>query len=151
MKPVTNTRDRLVIEDRPWLLGGMICAMGGAALLSVIAGTLGSVAETILVACLGAGALWFAWHFFPFQTFVFDRGEAAFTRRIHRITGETVRTLPLAEILAAEVQVQSGDGPDMERLALRTGETLLPLEYGFGSVPRAALAETINRWLADQT
>ena len=150
MQTASNTYKQLVIEDRPHFLAGFIWLMGLAALLAAFTGQTAGLPETLLVAALGFGTVGLAWHFFPFQRYTFDRTAGAFTRRIARVTGATVDTLPLAEIERAALQSHWSDGTRMQRVALLTKDGPLPLEFGFVSAEREPIVSDINGWLKQQ-
>ena len=150
MKTVSNTPTRLIVEDRPHLLAGVIWLMGLAALLAAFTGQTAGIAETLLVYALGMGTLGLAWQFFPFQRYTFDRSAGEFTRRIARVTGATTDTLPLAEIERAALQSHWSDGTRMQRVTLQTSAGPVPLEFGFVSAEREPVVAEINNWLQRQ-
>lgn len=147
MQTVSNSPERLVIEDRPHFLAGFIWLMGLAAFLAAATGQTDGLGETLLVFILGLGTLALAWHFFPFQRYTFDGQSGEFTRRIARVTGATVDKLPLAEIDRAALQSSWSDGTRMQRVALLTKAGPLPLEFGYVSSEREPVVSEINDWL----
>jgi hypothetical protein len=148
MRTVYESPDHLVIEDRPWLWAVILWLMGIAALWNVLTGQLAGALESLLVLALGTGTIWIAWGFFPYQRFTFDRTTNTFTRRIARVNGAADLTLPITRIRCAATQADWSDGARLERLVLLTAGGPYPLEYGFGSVPRELVADTINDWLS---
>ena len=150
MRTVSNTPDRLVIEDRPRVLAITLWLMGLGALFAAVSGQTDGIAETLLVFILGTGVLCMAWYFFPFQRFTFDRTVGAFTRRIARVTGATVETLELDQIERAALQSQWNDGTRMDRVALLTKSGPFPLEFGFVNARRAPVVSDINSWLEQE-
>lgn len=148
MNEVLNTVDRLVIEDRPWILGGSVWLMTLAAIYAVLTGQTDGIAETLLVTALGFGGAALAWWFFPFQTIVFDRPSGKVTRTIRRVGKTTTETLSLDQVSRAASQGQfSESGTRMERVALLTDGDPYPLELGFVGASRTPLIDAINRWL----
>ena len=129
------------------MLAGFIWLMGLAALLAAVTGQTDGLAKSLFVFVLGLGTIAAAWHFFPFQRYTFDGDAGAFSRRIARVTGATVDTLPLHEIERATLQSNWSDGTRMQRVALLTKTGPLPLEYGFVSSERKPVVEEINDWL----
>lgn len=127
MKIVLSTSDRLVIEDRPWFLWSILPLLGGPALFAALTGGVDGWGATILVACLGAGALGVLWHFAPFQRFIFDRPAGTFTHEVHRLNGRRVWTRPLADIRRAADEGSHSDGARLDRITLLTGDGRLPL------------------------
>lgn len=150
MQTVSNTHKRLIIEDRPHFLAAFMWLMGLAAVFAAFTGQTAGVAETLLVAFLGLGTVGIAWHFFPFQRFTFDRKAGDFTRRIARVTGATIDTLPLAEIESAALQLHWSDGARMQRVTLVTKSGPVPLEFGYVGAEREPVVSDINGWLQRQ-
>ena len=104
--------------------------------------------ETTLVAFLGAGAMWIAHHFFPYQRMTFDRTTGNFTRVVARLNGRKVTTHALSNIERVAIEAQWNEDTRMERLALVIGGEKTPLEFGFYGASRDKLASEINAWLS---
>ncbi|MGI9393214.1 MAG: hypothetical protein ACR2OY_01070 [Boseongicola sp.] len=148
MRITHDTPDRLIIEDRPWFVAGMIWFLGLAAISAVLTGQMDGIGEGILVLSLGIGALAIAWHFLPFQRFEFDRKNNTFTRKIARVTGSKHEVRLLGSIRQAASQGEWSDsGTRMERVALLTDDGPYPLEFGFSGSSRSDVIKTINDWL----
>ena len=150
MKVTETTPERLVIEDRPWLLWVMLYGMGGGALFAALTGQADGWGVTLLVAALGLGAIWVAWHFLPFQRFTFDRPSATFTHEIRRLTGRQSWSRPLSEIRRATDEGSWSDGNRLERVTLLTKDGPYPMEAGFTGTPRAPVIRAINDWLGPE-
>lgn len=147
MKVVETNPDRLVIEDRPWFLWLTLPVMGLAALVAALTGNVDGWAETLLVAALGAGSLWVAWQFAPFQRFTFDRTANTFTHHVRRLAGQQSWVRPLADIRRAADEGNWSDGSRLERVTLLTTDGRHPLESGFSSASKAPVIRAINDWL----
>lgn len=152
MKVVENSQSRLVIEDRPWFLWIVLSVIGGSALIGALTGQVDGWGTTALVAGLGAGTFWVLWRFAPFQRFVFDRTEAAFTHQVHRVTGSQNWTRSLNEIRRAAGEGNWSDGTRLERITLLTTDGRHPLESGYSSASKTPIILAINERLgvADQ-
>ena len=147
MQVVEKTEEKLVIEDRPWFLAGVVWLLGLAALYAAIAGQLRGSGETLLVLALGVGTSVIAWHFMPFQRFEFDRESGTLTRTIARVTGSKKEVRPLSTIRQAASQGNLNDGARLERVALLTDDEPYPLEFGFSGTSRTEVIRAINAWL----
>lgn len=149
MRIVEQSDERLVIEHRPWLLAGMLWAMGLAALYAGITGqNMRSTAEHLLVLALGIGTTFAAWYWFAFLRITFDRGQGTVEHRSLRPFGSRSKYLDLAKVQQARVQLsRSESGGLLRRLVLDTPDGVAALEYGFASGDRAALAAEVNAWL----
>ncbi len=150
MNIIQNTHDKLVIEDRPIFIGGLVWFLSAAAVLAVLRGSTDALGETVLVTFLGVGGCVLAWHFFPFQRFTFDRKSGVLARRIARITGAKIKETQIADIKQAANQGSWSDGDRLERVALLMHNAdPYPLEFGYSSTPRKPIIDAINAWLED--
>ena len=148
MRITHESHERLLIEDRPWFVAGMIWFLGLAAISAVLTGQMDSIGEALLVLALGIGATAIAWHFLPFQRLEFDRTNNTFTRTIARVTGSKTEVRPLGTIRRAASQSDwSEGGTRMERVALLTDDGTYPLEFGYTGASRSEVIQAINAWL----
>lgn len=149
MKIVENTDRRLVIEHRPWILAGLIWAMGLAALYGAITGKqISSLGEHLLVAALGIGVTWAAWYWFAFLRITFDRDAGQVEHRSLRPIGSRSKFLDLVRVRGARIEASwTDEGARLTRLVLDTEDGIAALEYGYGSGDRAALETAVNEWL----
>ena len=147
MKIVEQTQARLVIEDRPWFLWIILPCLGIPAIVSALTGNVDGWAGTIIVASIGIGALWVAWHFAPFQRFIFDRDTATFVHKVARLNGSQTWEKPLKDIRRAADEGHWSDGARLERVTLLTQDGRYPLESGYTGFSRKAVIDSINNWL----
>lgn len=149
MKVAESSENRLVVRHVPWLLGGFMWLMGGAALYAAIfrAGSFASLGEAILVPLLGVAMLAGGWWFAPVVTLDFDRTANRLTFREARLLRLSVRVIDLSKIECVQLQSNWSDGARLTRLALRTADGVTPLETGYSSADRAKVASVINAWL----
>jgi len=149
MKIVENTGRRLVIEHRPWVLAGLIWAMGLAALYGAVTGKqIGSLGEHVLVAALGVGVTFAAWYWFAFLRITFDRDTGQIEHRSLRPLGSRSKFVDLAKVRGARIEANwSDEGARLTRLVLDTEDGPAALEYGFGCTDRTALETAVNEWL----
>ena len=148
MRITHETHERLIIEDRPWFVAGMVWLLGLAAISAVVTGQMDGIGEAILVLALGIGAAAIALHFLPFQRLEFDRANNTFTRTIARVTGSKQEVRLLSTIRQAASQGDwSEGGTRMERVALLTDDGPYPLEFGFTGTSRSDVIQAINAWL----
>lgn len=148
MKIVENTDRRLVIEHRPWVMAGLIWAMGLAALYGAVTGKqIGSLAEHLLVAALGVGVSFAAWYWFAFLRITFDRDAGRVEHRALRPFGSRSKFLDLDRVRGAKVEAQWSENARLTRLVLDTEDGVAALEYGYGSGDRSALETAVNEWL----
>lgn len=146
MKLVSQSPERLVIEDRPWLVWLLLYGMGAGAVISALTGRTDGLGETLLVLALGLGMLWVTWKFLPLQRFTFDRPGNSFTHEVVRLTGRQSWTRPLSEFQRAARQ-SDGDATPSHRVALITEHGQYPLEAGFTGLDRRKITDAINAWL----
>ncbi len=148
MKIVENTDRRLVIVHRPWVMAGIVWALGLAALYGAVTGKqIGSTAEHVLVAALGIGVTFAAWYWFAFLRITFDRDTGQVEHRSLRPFSSRSKFLDLAKVRGARIQAQWHENARMTRLALDTEDGVAALEYGYGSADREALEAAVNEWL----
>lgn len=148
MKIVEQSAQRLVIEHRPWVMAGLVWAMGLAALYAAVTGKgVEGLAEHAPVLTLGVGTTFAAWYWFAFLRIVFDRGRGVVEHRSLHPFGSRSKYLDLARVKHARIQANWSDGARLTRLALDTEDGIAALEYGFGSGDRTRLAAAVNAWL----
>ncbi len=147
MKITRTSPDRLIIEDRPWFLWLLLPGLGAPSLFAALTGQVDGWGATLLVAALGIGALWVAWHYAPFQRFTFDRSTGTLTHQVTRLNGTKSWERPLTDIRRAADEGHYSDGSRMQRVTLLTTDGRYPLESGFTSSSRAPVIAAINDWL----
>ncbi|WP_374429140.1 hypothetical protein [Tabrizicola sp.] len=158
MQVTQETPARLVLEQRPWVLGAVlgVCIVILLALAMVLWResawlTLGfGLAALLLAVCLVL--------FVQRVIVIFDRAAGAMVIRTRSLMGEDEKTLPLTDILRAEVETSrststSNDGnlsvSVTHRTVLVTGAGPLPLTQSSSAGASAEVnAAAINRWLA---
>lgn len=161
MKVIEDTATRLVIEDRPWLLGGiLICGILLCLALSMGLWsaspwlTLGfGLATLLLVACFVA--------FVRRVLVIFDRSAGALVIRTRSLTGQVEQSLALDDVTGAMVETTrststaSNGGQTTSvthRPVLTTRSGSLPLTQVYSSGTGAEeIAHAINRWLGRTT
>lgn len=148
MRIETNTQDRLVVISRPWIVTVTLMGLGALAVFeSVLSRNLDSFALRSMIFALGLGILWLGWAKSPFLTLDFDRPSGTLTVTHHRITGKTSRILALTDIHGALHESEWSDGSRLNRLALRTRDGSLPVEFGFSNASRQNFADAIDAWI----
>lgn len=151
MRVKTETPELLVLEDRPLLVALLLSAflmMDAAAVFGLAAH-----GEWAGVAMLGLGIplVLAGFVFFVRRTIVFfDRGTGMVTIRIASLIGQKEDSLPLAEVIGAEVQrnPSSKSGSTARPVLLLQGgarRPLLSVSTSGRGPGRAAAA--INRWI----
>jgi len=158
MQVTHETPDRLVLEQRPWVLGAVLIVC--IVILLALAMVLWS-ATAWLTLGFGLAALLLAVCFVVFVQrviVIFDRPTGALVIRTHSLTGEDEKTLALADVARAEVETSrststSNDGSRSvsvtHRTVLVTGSGPLPLTSSSSSGSSAEInATAINRWLS---
>jgi hypothetical protein len=154
-----NTPDRLVLEDRPWLLGSILAFV--IVFMAFLALVLGADALWRGVV-FGLGAALFGGAFVAFVRrviVILDRGAGAVVIRSVGLLGQTETTLPLADIAAAAVETvvnrstsTNGRLPSVSethRVVLQVKGQPVPLTRVYSAGPGAAnCAAAINHWLA---
>ena len=148
MKIAENTPNRLVIEDRPWILWAVLTLLGAPALYVGFGEQTAGPLESTVAIVVGLGAFAILWHFAPFQRFILDRKAGIFTHQITRLTGRKTWERPLSDIRRAAVEGNRTDEARLERITLLTHEGRHPMESGFSSQSRQHVVDAINEWLA---
>lgn len=157
MKVIEETPTRLVIESRPWLLGGILIL---AILLCLALGMGLWSASPWLTLGFGLAALLLAGCFVAFVQrvlVIFDRNAEGLVIRTRSLMGQGEQTLALGDVTAAEVETSRSTSTNSNGgqttsithrpvLVTRTGP--LPLTQVFSSGSGAEeIARTVNRWL----
>lgn len=158
MQVIQETPARLVLEQRPWVLGAVLIVF--IVILLALAMVLWS-ATAWLTLGFGLAALLLAVCFVLFVQrviVIFDRAAGAMVIRTRSLMGEGEKTLRLTDILRAEVETSrststSNDGSRSvsvtHRTVLVTSAGPLPLTESSSSGLSAEVnAAAINRWLA---
>lgn len=150
MKLVERTPDRLVLEHRPYLLGGMVWVMGTAALITGVLGIETSGWERLFITVLGIGVVAMAAVFFPFVRITFDRRAGMVERRRAHIDRARVLNVPFAELSRVRQEASWSDGARLTRLVLelRNG-TVIPLETGYSSRDLDQIETEVMSWLTE--
>jgi hypothetical protein len=157
MKATMDTPHRLVLDDKPWLLGGMlivaILVCVGAAMSILAAGNPGGLV------LLGGGAMFgLAFVVFVRHTHVvFDRHAGVLTRRETTLRGTTERHVSLDRVRFAGIETTySRRRKGRARTAMNRPvmhlrgdpEEIMPLNKVHVAGPAAReAADIINRWL----
>ena len=148
MKVDQKSRDRLVIVSRPWALTIGTSILGAAPIVAAFTDPeIESLAMRAFLLLLGLGVTAVAWRLMPFLTLDLDRRAGTVRVTHHRITGNSSFLLALDQIEDAMHLSSWSDSTRMERLALRTKDGPLPLEFGYFSTSRAPIIREINDWL----
>jgi hypothetical protein len=157
MKIIAESPDRLMLEDRPWILGGILV---GVILFFVLIALLTAQGNLWLGLGMGLGAAMFGLAFVVFVRrviVIFDRGARAVVIRSVSLLGQSEQTLALAHLRGAVVETSisrsSGGGrrsgtSKTHRPALQTPDGLVPLTQIYSGGPGAErAAAAINAWL----
>lgn len=148
MKIVENTDSRLVLADRPWLLGGMTWAMGLAALWAATTDSgIDGPAQHALLAAVGLGLCGAAWWCFPVVRVVFDRERGVVAHDARRLFRTTRKEMPLSRVERAATEAERRESSRLTRLILITAHGPAPLEIGFSGADRSAAETAVNEWL----
>lgn len=158
MKLIEETPARLVVEDRPWIIGTAL-TLGILLCLALAMGlyrgsgwlTLGFGLASLLLAVLFVV-------FVRRVIVIFDRDAQALVIRTRSLTGDSETTLALADVTGAEVETSrststSNDGSRSVSvthrpvLTTRTGPVPLTQVYSSGSGAET-IAAAVNRWLS---
>lgn len=158
MKTVEETRNRLVLEDKPWILGGLLI-VGILFFLALALGlrsasvwlTLGFGLAAVLISCLFVV-------FVQRVVVIFDRYAGTVVIRRRSLNGETEQSLPLVIVTGADVETSrsissAGSGGRSTSithrpvLVTRSGPVPLTQIYSSGQGAER-IAAVINRWLA---
>ncbi len=158
MKLIEETPARLVVEDRPWIIGTAL-TLG---ILLCLALAMGLYRESgWLTLGFGLASLLLAVLFVVFVRrviVIFDRDAQALVIRTRSLTGDSETTLALADVTGAEVETSrststSNDGSRSVSvthrpvLTTRTGPVPLTQVYSSGSGAET-IAAAVNRWLS---
>lgn len=161
MQVTLDTPARLVLEEKPWLLGAILIV----GILVLLALAMGLWRESLWLGLgfgLAAGLLAICFVIFVRRVLViFDRAAGVLVIRSRSLTGQEERTLVLAEVTGAEVETSRSTSSDNDGhrttsvthrpvLSTRSGPVPLIQVYNAGS-GAGIIAEAVNRWLADQT
>ena len=158
MKLIEETPARLVVEDRPWIIGTAL-TLG---ILLCLALAMGLFRESgWLTLGFGLASLLLVVLFVVFVRrviVIFDRDAQALVIRTRSLTGDSETTLALADVTGAEVETSrststSNDGSRSVSvthrpvLTTRTGPIPLTQVYSSGSGAET-IAAAVNRWLS---
>lgn len=157
MQVIKDTPARLVLEERPWVLGSVLII----GILVLLALALALSGETLwLTVGFGLAAALLAVCFAVFVKrviVIFDRDAEALVIRSRSLMGQGERTIALSDIIAAEVETSrststSSNGSRTSsithRAVLATRSGPIPLTDIFSSGSGAEIdAAAINRWL----
>lgn len=153
MKISHDTPDLLVLDDIPWIIGGMMIAFILAFLGGGMTQLLEGKAQGLLLILIGGGMGAFAFLGFVRRTQVtLNRSTQLVRLRTRTLLGYTEKIFDLPDVSRARLQVHYNDGTKMYRLAIEvtngpdTGVHPVSPVYTSGSGPRRA-EETINLWL----
>ncbi|MXQ09116.1 hypothetical protein GQ651_14810 [Alphaproteobacteria bacterium GH1-50] len=147
MRIIEETPDRLVLEDRPWVLWLTLVPVGATTLLAVLTGEVQGRFLPILVGLIGLGAFWVLHRYAPLQRFDFDRTLGRFTHSVRRLTGAQDWVIDLDRLeQAAEQALWHGD-QRLTRIALVTEDGPHPLEAAYSGRNNGELIATITAWL----
>lgn len=160
MRLVEDTPGRLVLEDRPWILGSILAV--AILFFTMLALGLGQ-ANLWLGLGMGLGAVLFGAAFVAFVRrviVIFDRDAGAVVIRTASVLGQSQATHPLRDISGAGVEttVNRSTSTNGSRLASNSETHRCVLHLAAQTVPltevsssgdgAARTAEVINRWLA---
>lgn len=150
MRIESQTANRMVVVSRPWVLAvGAAVATSTPVVMAIFDPDAGGPGMRLFLVALGVAFSLVIWRYMPFVTLILDKPSGKVTLIRHRVTGNTIRILPLASIEGAMYQSNWSDGTRLERLALRGKEGPIPVEFGYWSGARSHVADAINNWLAD--
>lgn len=158
MQVIEETPDRLVIESRPWVLGGVLIL--GILILLALAMALWSESAWLTLG-FGLAALLLCVCFAVFVRrllVIFDRSAGMLVIRARSLSGQTERTLSLGDILRAEVETTRSSSTSTNgsrstsvthRPVLVTRSGPVPLTQIASSGDGAAvIVAAMNRWLS---
>jgi hypothetical protein len=158
MKLIEDTPARLVVEDRPWIIGTALTL----SILLCLALAMGLYRESgWLTLGFGLASLLLVVLFVVFVRrviVIFDRDARALVIRTRSLTGDSKTALALADVTGAEVETSrststSNDGSRSVSvthrpvLTTRTGPIPLTQVYSSGSGAET-IAAAVNRWLS---
>lgn len=158
MKVIEDTPGRLVLEDRPWLLGSVLII----GILIFLALAMGTYDVSIWLGIgFGLASLLLAVCFVAFVRRVlvlFDRSAGALVIRTRSLMGQGEKTLALSDVTGAEVETSRSTSTNNDggtsisithRPVLATRSGPVPLTQVFSSGNGAEeIASAINAWLA---
>lgn len=147
MKVASTSYEHLTVESTPWFVTGTTWLLGLAALLGAFFTDDMGFAERLLVFALGAGICAVAWKLMPFISLDFDRPDGTLVVTHARVTGTKQTKYALSDIERTMVQIDNTDSAGLERLALKTADGVIPIEFGYFSTPRKDVMAEINAWL----
>jgi hypothetical protein len=146
MTIVERTSARLVLQEKPWLVGlvGGSFAMAGGYVALISDERLFGLAFVVV----GVGLIL---AFANNVTAVFDRGTSRFTRSIRGLVRNTEISHPLGDIVSVRVEASRSGNPSRSyRVALGlSSRTSVPLTTGYssGKVDKERLAVVIREFL----
>ncbi|MFN3937283.1 MAG: hypothetical protein ACK4KW_06865 [Gemmobacter sp.] len=156
MRVRENTDHRLVLEDRPWLVGGIVVVF--ILLLAAFAMFSMSEGAWLVAIVLAAGAILgggLGLYLFVRRTEVeFDRDDNRVTIRTVTVVGDKVQRHPLDRMRRATVETQAMSGRGTERAARVSlvfseagADWRVPLTLAYTTGPEPAeIATLVNRW-----
>ncbi len=159
MHVVSSSPQRLILEDRPWVLGIILTLAILFPLLLALATWRDApwlaVAMGLVAAMFGAAFVAFVRRVIV----IFDRDAGTVVIRSASLMGQTETTLALADITQAEVETvvsrstkstnTSGSTSETHRTVLHVADAVVPLSDVHTAGDSALLtAATINLWLA---
>lgn len=148
MRIESKTPERLVVAGRPWVSLTGATVLGAAPSLAALFDASVGPAMRVFLFCLGIVMSGVIWRYMPMTTVIFDKATHEVRLIQHRVTGNTVTRFDLGDVTGAMYQSSWSDNARLERLALKTRNGPVPLEFGYAGSPRAALAREIDAWLA---
>jgi len=150
MKVVENTPERLVLEHRPYLLGGFTWFMGMVAFVTGVLGLETEGWERLFITLLGVGVMVAAAVFFPFVRITLYRKAQLVERRRAHIDKARVLTIPFADLSRVRQEANWSDGARLTRLVLELKDgRLVPLETGYSSRDLDPIETEVMSWLTE--
>ena len=148
-----NTPDRLIIEDRPWLLGAVLIVF----ILAFVAAAFAAASEgkavaalAFLAIALGAGLV-FAF-FVERVWLILDRPAGTIELRRRNLRRFRSDSHALRDLEYALVQTSHDSDGDTHRLALKLRGRMQPIAmttyYSGGRDRPASMADAIDSWIA---
>ncbi|MEM1201145.1 MAG: hypothetical protein AAGI06_17730 [Pseudomonadota bacterium] len=149
MRIITNTPDVLAVVHDPWIMRWAAWLGGAAAFVfgGIFADAGPTLFERVFVAALGAGFMWFGWHFCPRQSAVLHRPSQTLTLREDRITGSASSVHALADIDDVVATEGAGDYNGLHSLLFVINGVRTPLEKGYVAQERKTIRDAIRAWL----
>ena len=159
MKVAHNTPDQLILDDRPWLLGGLLVLLilifAGFGLQALLAGRGAGLLGLAGAALWGVALVVFVRR----TTVTFDRGAGQITRHVKSLRRATTTLWPLSGVSKADIETRlsrnsgkhgKGRVTPMHRPVLHwtDGSPATPLmEVYVNGDGASETAAAINRWL----